>query len=78
VPRQLIGQVRSPLAPQPGKPLRYDYHYKRGGVVNLVMFFEPLAAWRMVMTRERRTKIDWAQCMRTLLITYYLKAKKSS
>ena len=31
------------------------------------MFFEPLAGWRTVMTRERRAKVDWADCMRRLL-----------
>ena len=25
-----------------GKPKRHDYHYERNGVVNLLMFFEPL------------------------------------
>jgi len=50
-----------------GKSKRHDYHYQRKGVVNLLMFFEPLAGWRTVMTSERRTKIDWARCMKRLL-----------
>ena len=60
-------------AEAPRLPLqRHDYHYKRNGVVNLfmffeLMFFEPLAGWRTVMTRERRAKVDWADCMRRLL-----------
>ena len=40
------------------------------------MFFEPLAGWRTVITRERRTKIDWAHCMRQLLKGHYPEAEK--
>jgi hypothetical protein len=76
MPRQLIREVRKPLPMKAGKPKRHDYHYKREGVVNLFMFFEPLAGWRTVMTRERRTKIDWAHCMRRLLDRHYPDAKK--
>jgi hypothetical protein len=76
VPRQLLRDVREPLPLQPGRPQRYDYHYKREGVVNLFMFFEPLAGWRTVMTRERRTKLDWAQCMKKLLETHYPQPEK--
>ena len=75
MPRQLIREVREPLPIESGKPERHDYHYKyhcrREGVVNLFMFFEPLAGWRTVMVRERRTKIDWARCMRQLLEKHY-------
>ncbi|WP_118828422.1 transposase [Salinibacter ruber] len=76
MPRQLIREVRKPLPMETGKPERHDYHYKRNGVVNLFMFFEPLAGWRTVMTRERRTKIDWAHCMRQLLEKHYPDTEK--
>lgn len=68
---QLIKEVRKPLPMESGKPKRHDYHYKRNGVVNLFMFFEPLAGWRTVMIRERRTKMDWAYCMKRLLEQHY-------
>ena len=71
MPRQLIKEVRKPLPMEPGKPKRHDYHYKRNGGVNLFMFFEPLAGWRTVMIRERRTKMDWAHCMKRLLEQHY-------
>lgn len=76
VPRQLIGEVREPLPVGPGRPERYDYHYRRGGIVNLFMFFEPLAGWRTVMLRERRTKVDWATCVKRLLDEHYPDAEK--
>lgn len=75
MPRQLIREVRQPLPMETGMPRRHDYHYQRNGVVNLFMFFEPLVGWRTVMIRERRTKIDWAICMRRLLDKHYLDAE---
>ncbi|WP_259084276.1 IS630 family transposase [Salinibacter ruber] len=76
MPRQLIREVRTPLPMEAGKPKRHDYHYERNGVVNLFMFFEPLAGWRTVMVRERRTKVDWAYCMRQLLEEHYPEAQQ--
>jgi hypothetical protein len=76
MPRQLIREVRTPLPMEAGKPKRYDHHYERNGVVNLFMFFEPLAGWRTVMVRERRTKVDWAYCMRQLLEEHYPEAQQ--
>lgn len=70
-PRQLIEEVRRPLPPKRKKEARYDYHYKRKGVVNLFMFFEPLRGWRTVMVRDHRTKEDWAVCIRALLEAHY-------
>ena len=55
--------------------ITHDYHYKRNGVVNLFPFFEPLATRRVVLTRERRTKIDGAMCVREVLDTHYPNAK---
>ena len=40
------------------------------------MFCEPLAGWREVSARERRTKIDWAQELERLLRTRYADAEK--
>ncbi len=44
--------------------------------MNLFTFFEPLANHRVVLTRDRRTKIDWAGCVREVLDTYYSGAQK--
>jgi hypothetical protein len=65
--RQLLRHVCAPTEARPGTPRRHDYHYKRNGTVNLFTFFEPLAARRVVLTRERRTKIDGAECVREVL-----------
>ncbi|GAG23241.1 unnamed protein product, partial [marine sediment metagenome] len=59
-PRQLIDEVKTPIAGVPGRPARYDYEYKRRGVCNVFMANEPLAGKRMVKVTERRAKRDWA------------------
>jgi len=72
--KQLIAETRTPLPMQPGEPLRYDTEYRRCGTVNLFMFFEPLANWRHVEVTERRTKMDFASCMKALTDDFYPEA----
>jgi hypothetical protein len=35
---------------------------------------EPLRGWRKVFVRDRRTKVDWAECVRVILDQIYPKA----
>jgi hypothetical protein len=74
--KQLIGDSRSPLPAGPGQPERFDYEYVRHGVQNLFMFFAPLHNWRHVKVTERRTKEDWAACMRDLVDIHFPAAKR--
>jgi DDE superfamily endonuclease len=60
-PRQLIGQVRAPVAAHAGQLAREDYEYERLGVCNVFMACEPLAGTRLTKVTERKTKRDWAQ-----------------
>ena len=39
--RQLLGEVRPPIAAAPGRVARYDTEYQRNGTRNLLMFCEP-------------------------------------
>ena len=48
--------------------------YERKGVCNLFLFVEPLGGWRKVFVRDRRTKVDWAECVRVVLEEIYPKA----
>lgn len=59
-PRQLISETRVPIPATPGQTARHDYEYKRCGVCNIFLAFEPLAGKRMVKVNERKTKLDWA------------------
>jgi hypothetical protein len=74
--RQLLKHVREPIEVRSGAPRRYDHHYQRNGTVNLFTFFEPLANHRVVLTRERRTKVGWAECVREVLNTCYPEVDK--
>jgi hypothetical protein len=74
--KQLIGETRIPVPACPGQPARYDYEYKRNGVANLFMIFEPLVGKRHVKVTERRTKIDWAHCVRDLVDQIYPDAEQ--
>jgi len=75
-PKQLVGEIRKPIPPAQGKLARYDYEYRRNGVANIFMVFEPLAGKRYVKVTERRTKRDWAKCMRRLVDDIYPKAEQ--
>ena len=58
--KQLVGEVREPLAAKPGRAARHDYEYERNGTANLFIVCEPLVGWRHISVTERRTKLDWA------------------
>lgn len=73
---QLLKETRTPIAGTHKHPRRVDYEYERAGTASIFMFCEPLAGWRQVSVRERRTKVDWAQEMAHLLRTRYRSAKK--
>jgi hypothetical protein len=75
-PYQMVGETRTPLPAKAGKPARYDFEYKRQGTCNLFVFFQPLRGWRKVKVTERRTKADFAQCMRELVDDYFPQADK--
>jgi hypothetical protein len=74
--KQLIGEARIPVLACPGQPVRYDYEYKRNGVANLFMIFEPLVGKRHVKVTQRRTKIDWAYCVREMVDHIYPDAEQ--
>ena len=74
--KQLIGEVREPLAASSGRGARHDYEYERNGVANLFIVSEPLAGWRHISVTERRTKIDWAHCVKELVDVHYPRAEK--
>lgn len=74
-PYQLISERRVSLPMQPGQAERYDYEYCREGVANLFMFFAPFQNWRHVKVTDRRTKADWAECMRDLVDLHFPQAQ---
>jgi hypothetical protein len=75
-PVQLLKETRVPIPATKRHPRRVDYEYERAGVASLFMFCEPLAGWREVSARERRTRIDWAREVERLMRTRYADAEK--
>jgi hypothetical protein len=69
--RQLLAQVTPPRPVAPGRPAREDYEYERRGVCNLFLVCEPLRGWRHVTCSARRTRIDWAHCIKELVDVLY-------
>ena len=74
--KQLIGEVREPLPPRPGKVAKQDSEYERCGTANVFMAVEPLAGQRTTQVTERRTRVDWARFVQMLLVTVYPLAEK--
>jgi transposase len=74
--RQLIAETRKAIPAKPGQNKRVDYEYRRNGVVNLFMMFEPLKARRHVKVMEQRTRKDFARCIRELVDVHYPDAEK--
>jgi len=75
-PVQLVEEVKRPIAATKKHPKRVDYEYKRAGVANIFMFTEPLAEWRQVSVRQKKTKVDWAVEMASLMEGRYADCEK--
>ena len=73
--RQLLGDVTPPLPVAPGHPAREDYEYVRGGVCNCFLVCEPLRGRRHVTVSDRRTRIDFAHCLKDLADLHYPEAE---
>jgi hypothetical protein len=74
--RQLLGDLRTPTRPAPGRPPRHDPEYVRGGVANVFLVTEPLRGWRQVQVSDRRTRIDFADCIKELIDIHYPTAER--
>ena len=75
-PVQLIAETRLADRMKAGRVERYDYEYRRNGTAVNFMFTEPLASWRKVNVRRRKTMVDWAEEIRELLDVDYPYAEK--
>jgi hypothetical protein len=65
-----------PAAPGRAARIDYQYEYELKGTCNLFMMCEPLRGWRHVRVTERRTRRDWAECIKELADVHYPKAAK--
>jgi hypothetical protein len=74
-PVVLHEQPRPVLPLAPARPERRDYEYVRRGTANLFVLVEPLAGWRLVTPTRQRTKVDYAQQLRSLADEFYPEAE---
>jgi len=72
--RQLIEEQR--IAAKPGQIELVDYEYRRLGVADLFVAFEPLAAKRVVEVTGSRKRTDFAAFIKKLADTHYSHAEK--
>ena len=75
-PVQLVKEVKASIAESLEHAKRIDYEYERVGTANIFMFTEPLAGWREARVRTRKTKVDWAEEMASLLEGRYRESQK--
>lgn len=76
MPKQLLTDTRETLPVQPGNAERFDYEYKRGGVADVFMLFEPLAGKRHIEITDQRRRVEWAEVMRIVADELYPEAEK--
>lgn len=70
-PTQFVGETRTSLPMEPGKPARFDYEYKRNGTANLFVYLDRHRRWRHVDVTDHRANKDFAQRMRDLVDLHY-------
>jgi hypothetical protein len=76
MPKQLLAEKNEPLPCQVGTPARQDYEYKRHGVADLFMIFEPLQGKRFVEVTQKRRKVEWATVMKKVADELYPQVEK--
>lgn len=74
--KQWFGEVRPPQRTRQGRAARIDDEYERKGVCHQLMLCEPLRGWRHVKVPERRTRRDYAECVREVVDMYDPQAKR--
>jgi hypothetical protein len=74
--KQLIGEVRPPIAPAPGPGQIIDHEYVRNGVVSLFVEVEPLSGRRHVEVSARRARLDFAHFIKAMLDERHPNARK--
>lgn len=75
VPYQVTADQLDPLPLRPGVPATHDYTYRRLGVWNLLVAFQPALGQRRLQIRKHRTARDYTAFMQRL-VTFFPNADK--
>ena len=76
MPKQLLWDRWEPLLMQPFNPKKVDYAYRRGGVTNPFIFFEPLAGQCRFEITDQQRRMEWAKVIRLISDELYQEADK--
>ena len=74
--KQWFGEGRPAQRTRRGRAARIDDAYERQGVCHQWMLCEPWRGWRHVTVTERRTRRDYAACIRELVDVYDPQAQR--
>lgn len=74
--KQLVADITKQIPCSPGRPKRIDHEYIRKGVAEIFIAVEPLTGKSVSRITEQRTRKDWAEFIRHLLVHCYPKAQK--
>lgn len=74
--KQLVSDVREPVAAKPGQSARVDYEYRREAVANIFMMYDRHNGWRHVKATRTKKCEDFAQCMKALVDEHYPDAEQ--
>ncbi len=74
--KQLVCTPNGSMPAKPGRPRRIDSEYKRNGTANIFSWMEPLTGRRNANVTERRTAIDFAEQVKTLVDVEYPSAER--
>jgi hypothetical protein len=69
--KQLLEDIRKPIAAKPGSREKYDYEYKRKGTCNIFMAVDPKGGTRVVKVTDTRTKADFAYFVQDLVMVHF-------
>jgi hypothetical protein len=69
--RQVLADTRPAQPVASGVPARADPEYNRGGVAQLFLVTEPLRGWRHVTVGPRRTRLEFAHCVKEVVDTHF-------
>jgi transposase len=73
---QLVGDIRDPLAMEPGKIKRVDYEFERKGYTSIFLACEPFKGKTTTSVKERRGSEDFAHFLKYLVDEVYSTAEK--
>jgi DDE superfamily endonuclease len=71
-----FGEVRPAQPARPGRPARIDSEYERKGVCPQLLMCDPLRGGRHVKVTARRSRRDYAECVRDLVDRPYPQARQ--